>query len=493
MTGIRRVRSASWTLLLGSIFLTPVVAGATGRVSPARRVLAPRPGEIVPGIRIDRAVMPASLSNALIAVGRAVPSFSRQTGLACSACHYQFPQLTPLGRLFKLNGYTLTALQTIGQPGDSAGRETLKLSPIPALSAMIVASATQTSSDQPGTQNGTVQFPQQISLFAAGAISTKMGAFTQFTYSPDAGTFGIDNVDIRYATHTTMMEKDLLLGVTLHNNPTVQDVWNTVPAWGFPFMSSAVSPSSASSTLVDGALAQQVVGLGGYALFDNLVYGEFTAYRSAPQGARQPLDSSSTNVTKGLTPYWRVALQHTGQSSYVMLGAYGFDAHVYPTGVTGLANHYTDAAIDAQVEQKAGDAMWIGRASFIHENQQLTAFALAAEPTAQTVNQTLSTLRASLAYQPSLHYGLTVGYFQTTGTSDSLRFAPAPLTGSSTGSPNTSGVVGELNYNIFQNARLGLQYVAYNRFNGSSTAYDVPGGRRAADNNTLFLSLWTAF
>ncbi|MDA8364135.1 MAG: hypothetical protein M0Z84_10055, partial [Gammaproteobacteria bacterium] len=40
----------------------------------------------------------------------AVPSFARQTGLPCEVCHTVFPELTPFGRLFKLNGYTLTGL-----------------------------------------------------------------------------------------------------------------------------------------------------------------------------------------------------------------------------------------------------------------------------------------------------------------------------------------------------------------------------------------------
>ena len=43
-------------------------------------------------------VMPSGMNTA-IETARGVPSFSRQTGLACSACHYQFPQLTPFGRL----------------------------------------------------------------------------------------------------------------------------------------------------------------------------------------------------------------------------------------------------------------------------------------------------------------------------------------------------------------------------------------------------------
>src|SRR5205823_7803885 len=108
-----------------------------------RREKSHRPVELgkILGVPANAAVAPASLYAALAAV--MVPSFSRQTGLACAACHYQFPQLTPFGRLFKLNGYTLTALPTIGQPGDSAGRESLKLASIPPVAAMLVTGLTQ--------------------------------------------------------------------------------------------------------------------------------------------------------------------------------------------------------------------------------------------------------------------------------------------------------------------------------------------------------------
>src|SRR3569833_2660119 len=39
----------------------------------------------------------------------AVPAFARQTGQNCVACHAggQFPELTQIGRLFKLSGYTI--------------------------------------------------------------------------------------------------------------------------------------------------------------------------------------------------------------------------------------------------------------------------------------------------------------------------------------------------------------------------------------------------
>ena len=39
---------------------------------------------------------------------KALPSFARQTGQRCAACHVggNWPQLTPWGRFFKLAGYT---------------------------------------------------------------------------------------------------------------------------------------------------------------------------------------------------------------------------------------------------------------------------------------------------------------------------------------------------------------------------------------------------
>src|SRR3989442_9770999 len=41
------------------------------------------------------------------ALARAVPAFARQTGLECVACHLSWPELTSVGRQFKLGGYTL--------------------------------------------------------------------------------------------------------------------------------------------------------------------------------------------------------------------------------------------------------------------------------------------------------------------------------------------------------------------------------------------------
>jgi hypothetical protein len=43
----------------------------------------------------------------------AVPSFARQTGMACEACHTVFPELTHFGRVFKANGYILSNVKQV--------------------------------------------------------------------------------------------------------------------------------------------------------------------------------------------------------------------------------------------------------------------------------------------------------------------------------------------------------------------------------------------
>ncbi len=462
--------------------LAAALSGASGSDSAvARKTLAP-----------DRVSSPSALA-ALVARAR-VPSFSRQTKLPCGACHYGFPQLTPFGRTFKLNGYTLTGLTPITAQSDSASRLSLDLSPIAPLSVMAIASMSSMATALPDAQATTAQFPQQLSLFASTAISDKMGIFSQFTYEDQGGTFSIDNVDLRFATHKTIGDRDVLVGLTLHNNPTVQDVWNTTPAWGYPFTSSAVAPTPAAAALIDGGLAQSVMGLGAYSLISNSLYAELSGYVSAPQGASLPLGSSAENTVRSISPYWRVALQHAFADDYLMVGTFGLYSELYPSGVTGATNQFTDVGIDAQFEHKLQTGMLIGRASYIHENQNLAASFTASPATSQNASNTLNSYKLNFSYIPNPTHTLTVGVFGSSGTTDDGLYASSPVSGSSTGSPTSQGESIEYAISPWLNVRFGAQYVMYQKFNGASLNYDVAsGGRHAKDNNALYVYLWLAY
>jgi hypothetical protein len=182
-------------------------------------------------VRLTRALMIAVALLACIAWtcadAEAVPSFTRQTGLKCSVCHSNPPELTAFGRKFKLEGYTLT-----DPKADAIGDKDVTIARNFPFSAMLLASHTVTSTPVPGTQGDTSGFPQALSLFLAGAIAPHLGGMIQATYSHASDHFSLDNTDLRYARHTTLESKDVLLGLTLNNSPTVEDVWNSTPSWG---------------------------------------------------------------------------------------------------------------------------------------------------------------------------------------------------------------------------------------------------------------------
>jgi hypothetical protein len=413
------------------------------------------------------------------------PGFARQTGLACSACHTAFPGLTATGRAFKLNGYVYRQADSL-QGLNPAGKQDLALNLNMPLAAMFQTSFTSTSKAQPGAQSTTVFFPDQISLFAGGEVTPHLGGFLQLTFDPQSGGFGVDNTDFRYVSHTTMFGQHATYGVSLNNNPTVQDLWNSTPAWGFPYGSSAAAPSPAASTLIDGNLGQQVAGLTGYTMLGDHLYLEFGGYTAAPVGLNRPLDSTAAGVMRGVAPYWRVALPLTFGNQYLSIGTYGMAAQLYPAGVTGPTNRFTDVAADLSYFVPIGTNSFSANATLIHESQRWDAGGSA------NLQNTLTTFRFDAAYHLGHQYAFTVAPFTTTGTADTLLYAPGTMTGSRTGQPNSSGLIAEVDIMPWQNLRLQFQYTAYGNFNGATTNYDG-FGRNASHNNTFYFLTWILF
>src|ERR1700736_4058478 len=82
----------------------------------------------------------------------AVPSFARQTGMACEACHTVYPELTHFGRVFKANGYILTNLKQV-RDVTSKKEQLLELAQTPPLSIMLQVSYTQLKTALPDLAN----------------------------------------------------------------------------------------------------------------------------------------------------------------------------------------------------------------------------------------------------------------------------------------------------------------------------------------------------
>jgi hypothetical protein len=403
----------------------------------------------------------------MLSQANAVPSFARQTGMACSSCHTVFPELNAFGRQFKLSGYTLTNIKQIeSSPADN----NLKINETMPLSVMLQSGFTHVNKTVAGTQNNNIQFPQQLSLFYAGEIADNIGSFIQITYDQESDKLNWDNTDIRYATD----KGNNTFGVTLNNGPTVQDVWNSTPAWGYPWAGSASAPGvTANATTLLEALGQDSAGLGGYALWNNSIYTELTLYRSAHLGSTQP-DASSVNTLKGAAPYWRVAWQNQlANGNYLMIGTYGMTGTLYPTGVSGPTDHYTDAAVDAQYEHSFSADMLSVHFNVQHEKQALDASSPGFSPTVKTV-------KLDGTYHWENHATATLAFWKTTGDSGDYSTAPFGYLGS----PDNNGFIAQASYLPWQNTKFTAQYTSYSKFD------NLPAGSAASDFNTLFLQAW---
>lgn len=449
----------------------------------------------------------------------AVPSFARQTGLACSACHTTFPELTSFGRTFKMHGYTAQGMKELEEPAsDTAPGLTLNRA-FP-LSVMFQTSITRTDKAQPGTQNGNVEFPQALSLFLAGEITPHLGAFVQGTYSGNDDHFTMDNADIRYARDTTINGSELLYGLTINNNPTVEDPWHSTPAWGFPFALSDTAPAPTAAALVDGTLAQQVAGAGAYAFWDKHWYIAGAAYRSAHIGGPNPPTDQTfdvagvnrgENTIRDVAPYWRLAYQQNVGRNYFEVGTFGMFAQLFPAAISGSTDKFTDAAFDTQFERPIGKDWLSAHLTYIFENQQLDSTHAATfddVPLSTRHIDKLHTVRLDGIYHWRERLSLALGFFMIRGSSDSLLYnpgapgatpeedvlpgTPAAITGSANGSPDSDGFRIDIGYFPWQNVRLSAQYTVYTEFNGRAHNYDG-FGRDALDNNTLYLLAWLMY
>jgi len=452
--------------------------------------------------------------SALLAVGllgffltltdaQAVPSFARQTGLECVACHLSWLELTTVGRQFKLGGYTLMKPVTSGErPLVSFAKDGNP--PLIPLAGFAQVSLSHTNNmNSPGADASL--FPnqdelvlQQFSLFLAGRVSDHAGGFVQWTYDGLAHTSAIDNVDLRLANRYKSDNLDVMYGLSLNNNPTMSDIYNTTPVWGFPFASSVVAPTPEAATLLQEGLAQQVVGLTAYSMWNRTLYAEIGGYRTASEGFsafRAGVDLNEAAVLDGIAPYWRLALQHEwdGGTQSAMVGAFGLTANRFPDplAAVGPTDKFSDLGIDAQYQYVTDTHRFSGQIAYIREQQELNG-TFAAGGSSNPNNQ-LNNLSAKLTYYYQTKYGVSLGYQRIEGDTDAGLYSTGqPVSGSASGSPNSTALILELNWLPWRDRRFTLQYTAYQEFNGGKSNYDGLG-RNASDNNTLFLLAWFPF
>ena len=434
----------------------------------------------------------------------AVPSFARQTGLQCQACHTAFPQLTPLGRSFKLSGYTLSSESTffppiaVGTKGSPGFTHTKRKQP---------------KDDIPGPfrQNNNTSL-SEASLFYGGRLFApfgrsipedsflnRIGFFGEVAYDGAEGSTAWDNVDLRYAQASKIGSASVTWGLFANNNPGLDDVWNTTPVYRFPFSTSGLAPESIASPLLDGGFEFQVGGLGAYVMIANHLYLAAADYFTLAKSTQQKLgiDTEEEPEIRHGAPYYRVAWEQGFGPSVIEVGTTVMIAQTFP-GRDSSQGHdrMKDVSFDVQYQYSSALSDITLASSIIQERQTLHAsqdLGLSANRSGSIREERVT---ASYLYQKT--YSGDVQYFNINGRQDPVLYGDTR-----TGKPDTKGWIFELSYLPFNRTggpkiwpytgvKLSVQYTVYQRFNGSRGDFDGDG-RNARDNNTLFFTVATGF
>ncbi|HLW61147.1 MAG TPA: cytochrome C [bacterium] len=437
----------------------------------------------------------------------ALPSFSGQTGAPCSACHVGGfgPQLTPFGISFRANGYTLA-----GGTGP--------WSHIPV--NLVVSPSFQTDArDQPtapagyGTNNFFNILGSGTSLFIAGGYSFGdnfgIGGFEQVGFLAVPGGSLVSSEatsDLAITKNLTFGDHSLLLGFDLANQPSGGDPYNTLyNGFQFPYLTPFVGPTPAASPAIS-ALGTSVYGLSLSGLYDNSIFAEVGLYQtwSANLLSSMNIAAPSLGTISGGAPYFRLADQHTWGNNFFEVGGVWMNIPLQqiPGALSPSAqNQYTDWGLDATYQRRFGPDVLAITSNILFETQNLGASFAAG--LSSNASNSLTQFRLAASYYWHDTYGLTLAYSGISGSNDSTLFAPAPMTGSASGSPNSQAIIAQIDWTPFGsdnehagfpwlNVRVGLQYTYYLQFNGGTTNYDG-NGRNASDNNTLLLFTWWAF
>ena len=491
----------------------------------------------MPCTRLIRAALLAVLVLGANAA-QALPAFNRQTGQNCLACHAggQFPELTPYGRMFKMLGYTI-------------GERAMPLSLMGVVTAASVRDTTKTDDPTIDFQKNRTPLFASGSLFIAGKVSDNIGAFAQITYDNyasqgvaadgvSAGRFqghsNADNMDFRYADRLIGTQRDLIFGVSVNNNPSVSDPWNTAPAWMQyvpPGSPTSFRFADANAPYPANATGSNVAGVTAYGFWNRMLYAEVGTYRTANGGlsfmSAGINDAGTTKLKSGLNPYWRVALSHEWGAHNIMLGASGMTAHVYDGGSdisdpNNLARVKT-SGVDAQYQYLLDPHTVTLQAAYTRMNQSYSVNTLGgASPffaadgvtpvAAYSSSDRLNVLRSKFSYIYRAKYGGSLSFFNQTGTANTLNqtsgfdsngqitstdplgtgITSTRVGGNLSGNPATRGWTYEAFWMPIQNVRVGVQYTTYSLFNGAASNYDG-FGRNAGDNNTVLLYVWGAY
>ncbi len=436
----------------------------------------------------------------------ATPIFARQTGQNCMACHAggQFPELTPYGRLFKLTGFTL------------GKRTPIPLAVMGVFGSTTVGPAQTPAPSSPGhtATDGTPTF-YTGSIFAGGKITDNIGMLAQYTWGNYNGSNGAsfgggsDNTDIRYANRVISNNNDIIYGVSLNNNPGVEDVWNSSQTWGYGVVPGSTG-SPAGYTILDGGLAAQAVGADAYLYWNKAIYAEVGAYRTG-NGVFSFLTQNNGGQAylANTSPYVRLAYTHEWGAQNIEVGYTFFDADVFE-GTDTLGNTYTNSGPYDEHRDNAFDFQYqylldphTVTFEFSRINEVINPNGAGAVNFTGALGQgQVNETKAKVSYTYKARYGAALGYYNF---SSNAAFAGYQANAGTTatdyfGDGTVTAFVPEIFFIPVQNVRIGLQYTMYTQIPTQTAANQTFTGANAngqpwnsSDFNEAFLYVWAAY
>lgn len=438
--------------------------------------------------RLSASVLLGGLGAALMLVSgsaNAVASFARQTGSECAACHigsYGL-NLTPYGIRFKLGGYV-----------DSDGKGTK----VP-LAVQLIPQQTNPAQGETKTRIA------EADVYLAGRLAGPVGGFARLSTRNDGSTVTttLESIDVRTAQEVKLGGKDALVGMSVNNGPGVQDPISILPAHGFPVPSTDGTLLNSASTH---HLANRVIGVTAFGLYDSNWYGEIGTYTPMSVAAQDKLgfDASGDPGNLSGTSYWRLAYMKDFKTQFFSAGLVGLNTK-RQLNRSGPSDGILDVGFDLNY-QFLGTREHMAQVRYVNILERRKYGSTPASPfvpglmakdTGHARDQTLG-----LTYVYKQSYGLTVARLIGTGSEDAVRFLPY-------GRPDTTSTLIDVSWAPFgkedswgapwANLRFSASWFRFSKFNGSST--DIFGSSfgsgapmmDAKDLNTFSLAVRTMF
>lgn len=390
---------------------------------------------------------------------QAVPAFARQTGIACSGCHFQgYPAINSFGRAFKSAGYTLIGAQEQVK-GDELGLPVVLNSSLITKFRYQKTNGAATTGGAGATNEGELQFPDEAALLIGGRAGEHVGFLLELATFGEADTgngefslFGSFKMPIGYKAGGT----DLLV------IPYTTDAGGA--GYGFELLNTGAQRFQRVGEDRSALMAQQYLGLGaGAAEGFAFVAANSTGFVNVSLWAPK----HGSFAVKQLAPYVRAAWTPSFGGWDAGLGVQSFSGKARELDTTtGLeVDHVTKGwAIDGQLQGAVG-GMPLGVYAAYGETPSNTIF-----NTSTTAERTAWSVHAQLGVLPG-KATLLLGY----------RSADR---GTATGDEDNALTLGGT-YQLAQNVQLQLNHVMR-----SGNRFDTP---QAAGDKQTTLMLFSGF